>query len=89
MKELEFSITKEEYEEFQVYFTMQVLKVPSYRFGQAFLNYFSPDAVEEYLIRNSHLGGNPGHASNSSDMLWNERSYNKAKLLIEDLIEIT
>ena len=83
----EFSITKKEYEEFQAYYTMQVLKVPSYRFGQAFLNYFHPEA-EEYLIRNSHLGGNPGHAPNNSDMLWNEKSYNKAKSMIEDFIEI-
>jgi hypothetical protein len=87
MKELEFSITKEEYEEFQVDYTMTLLKVPTYRFGQAFLNYF-PEA-ENYLISNSHLGGNPGHVPNDSAILWHEKSYDKAKLLIEDLIEIT
>lgn len=82
----EFSITQQEYEEFQAHFTWMLIKVPTYRFGQAFLNYF-PEA-EDYLIRNSHLGGNPGHAPNNADILWNEKSYSKAKRILEDFIEI-
>jgi|688.fasta_scaffold506731_1 hypothetical protein len=83
----EFSITTQQYEEFNAHFTWMLVKVPTYRYGQAFINYFYPDAGE-YLISTSHLGGNPGHAPNNSDILWNEKSYKKAKSMIEDFIEI-
>ena len=82
----EFSITEKEYQEFQVEYTMTVLKVPTYRFGQAFLCYF-PDAMA-YLRSNSHLGGNPGHARYLDDILWDEKSYKISKSMIEDYIEI-
>jgi hypothetical protein len=82
----EFSITTQQYEEFNAHYTWMLVKYPTYRYGQAFLNYFRE--AEEYLIRNSHLGGNPGHMPNNSDILWNEKSYKKAKSMIEDFIEI-
>jgi len=84
----EFSITKHEYEKFQAHFTFTLIKIPTYRYGQAFLNYFYPDAGE-YLISISNLGTPPGvHVPNLDSILWSEKSYHKAKDMIEDHIEI-
>jgi hypothetical protein len=33
-------ITRQEFEEFEKHWLMQVLKTPTYRYGQAFMNYF-------------------------------------------------
>ena len=83
----DFFITKQEYEEFQASFTSAVIKTPTYRYGQAFLNYFYPDAGE-YLKSISHLGGNPGHAPSLDDVIFHEKSHKKAKSMIEDFINI-
>lgn len=85
----EFSITQQEYEKFQADYTFNVIKNPTYRYGQAFLNYFYPDAGE-YLISISNLGGAPAgaHPPNLDSILWSEKSYHKAKDMIEDHIEI-
>lgn len=85
----EYSITQQEYEDFQVDYTFKKIKEPTYRYGQAFLNYFIPDAGE-YLISVSNLGGAPAgaHPPNLETLLWHEKSYQKAKDMIEDYIEI-
>lgn len=84
----EFSITKQEYEEFQASYTFQLIRNPTYRFGQAFLNYFYPDAGE-YLISISNLGTPIDvHNPDLDTILWSEKSYQKAKHMIEDFIEI-
>lgn len=55
-------INREDFEEFEVYYTQQLLKNPGLRFGEAFFNYFpeldyisynpgsSPSGVATYLI---------------------------------------
>jgi len=55
-------INREDFEEFEVYYTQQLLKNPRLRFGEAFFNYFpeldyisynpgsSPNGVATYLI---------------------------------------
>jgi len=84
----EFSITKDEYETFRAHYTWKLIQVPSYRYGQAFLNYFYPDAGE-YLESISNLGTPPGvHVPNLDSILWNEKSIEKAKAIIEEFIEI-
>jgi len=84
---IDFSITQEEYEKFQAYYNWTLLKVDTYRYGQAFLNYF--DGSEEYLKSISNLGTpSDVHVSDLDHILWHERSYDKAKSMIEDYIEI-
>lgn len=34
-------ITRREFEQFEQYWLMAVLKTPNYRYGQAFMNYFN------------------------------------------------
>jgi len=34
-------ITRREFEQFEQYWLMEVLKTPTYRYGQAFMNYFN------------------------------------------------
>jgi hypothetical protein len=84
---MQYSLTKEDFSKFEEYFTFQVIKNPTYRYGQAFLNYFSPDA-EAYLRTNSHLGGNPGHAPSDDSILWELKSASEAELFIRERIEI-
>jgi len=83
----DFSITQEEYKKFQEYYTFNVLKCNTYRYGQAFLNYF--DDATEYFRSISNLGKPPDvHVPDLSYILWNETSYDKAKNLIEEMVEI-
>lgn len=85
---MEYSITKEDFQKFENHFTMEVLKNPTYRYGQAFLNYFHPWA-EGYLRENSNLGMPPGvHHSSDDNILWEMKSAREAKSFIEDRIEI-
>ena len=84
----EFSITKQEYDEFQATYTFELIRNPTYRLGQAFLNYFYPDAGE-YLKSVSNLGTPPDvYHPDLDSILWSEKSYHKAKGMIEDYIEI-
>ena len=80
-------LTKQEYEEFKAHYTWTLLKVPSYRYGQAFINYFHPDATE-YLQSISHLGGNPGHHPNDDMILWNMKNKSEAEDFILDRFDI-
>lgn len=83
----EFSITKEEYDRFLSLFNWWLLKTPDYRLGQAFLNHF--DGSEDYLRSVSNLGTPPDvHVPDINHILWHERSYDKAKSMIEDYIDI-
>jgi hypothetical protein len=84
---IQFSITEEEYNKFQAYYHWNLLKDDTYRYGQAFLNYF-PDA-EEYLMSISNLGTpSDVHVPDLDYILWNEKSYNRAKSMIEECIDI-
>jgi hypothetical protein len=47
-------ISKKEYEEFLKDYTVEVLRNPDYRFGQAFLNYFP--AVDRNMNNDGDLG---------------------------------
>ncbi len=47
-------ISKQEYEEFLKDYTVEVLRNPDYRFGQAFLNYFP--AVDRNMNNDGDLG---------------------------------
>lgn len=84
---IEFSITTEEYQKFQAYYNWTLLKVPTYRYGQAFLNHFT--GSEEYLKSISNLGTpHDVHNPDLDDILWNEPSYEKARRMIEEFITI-
>ena len=84
---IEFSITEEEFKKFEAHYHWILLRVDTYRYGQAFLNYF-PDA-EEYLKSISNLGTpSDVHVPDLDYILWNEKSYDKAKGMIEEFIEI-
>lgn len=47
-------ITKQQYEEFLKDYTIEVLRNPDYRLGQAFLNYFP--AVDRMMSNDGDLG---------------------------------
>lgn len=84
---LEFSITEEEYKKFQAHYHWNLLKVPTYRYGQAFINYFN--GAGAYLKSVSNLGTPPGvHNPDLDDIIWNERYYDRAKGMIEEFIDI-
>lgn len=83
----DFSITKQEYEKFEAFYTWTLIKAPSYRYGQAFMNYFHPEAAE-YLRSISHLGGNPGQSRNDDVILWNMKNKQEAESFILDRIDI-
>lgn len=84
---LEFSITTEEYKNFLAMYNWWLLSTPTYRLGQAFLNHF--EDAEEYLKSVSNLGTPPDvHVPDLDYILWNEKSYDKAKNMIEDFIDI-
>ena len=63
-------ITKKDFEEFEKDYLFQVIKNPTYRYGQAFINYFG----EIYLSYNV-LEGKP----TSSWQLWEERNNQRAR----------
>jgi hypothetical protein len=85
---MEYSITKEDFKKFEEYFTFHAIKSPTYRYGQAFLNYFSPDA-EAYLRQKSNLGiGRGVHSPSDDSILWEIKSAKEAELFIKERIEI-
>lgn len=68
-------ITRQEYNEFLKGYLMDVIKVPSYRFGQAFLNMF-PE-IDNYL---QGLGD---QGISDSAAIWSFTDTAKVKSLIE------
>lgn len=63
-------ISKEEYRKFQAHYTWEVINNPTYRYGQAFYNYFYPrinDLDPEGII----------------DNIYNIINFDRAKRLIE------
>jgi hypothetical protein len=50
----QYQITKEQYEEFLKHLAWTRLKAPDYRFGQAFLNYFTE--IRKIMERDGDLG---------------------------------
>ena len=83
---ISMKITKQEYENFEAYYTWTLIKAPDFRFGQAFMCYFSE--AEDYLRSNSHLGGNPGHAPNDDSILWEMKNKRDAENFILDRFDI-
>lgn len=82
------TITKKEFERFEQHYTFTLLTNPRYRYGQAFINYFHPEAGE-YLIEYSNLGIPPGvYHPNDDEILFNIESANEAKCFIEDRFKI-
>ena len=81
-------IKKEEFEKFEQSYTFALLTNPTYRYGQAFMNYFHPEA-EVYLIDCSNLGTPPGiFEPNDDEILYNIKSASEAKCFIEDRFKI-
>lgn len=81
-------IKKEEFEKFEQNYTFTLLTHPEYRYGQAFLTYFYPEAGE-YLIECSNLGIPPGYYHPHDDkILYHIKSSNEAKCFIEDRFKI-
>ena len=68
-------VSKEAYLDFVKGYLIDVIKVPSYRYGQAFLNTF-PE-IDNYL----QSDGDNGIAESSS--IWNSNNTAKVKSLIE------
>lgn len=86
-QEGKFKITLEKYQEFQAFYTWTVVENPSYRYGQAFINYF--DGASEYFESISNLGTPPGVIVPSLEsVIWLEKSISKVQALIEDLVVI-
>ena len=82
------TITKKEFEKFEQHYTFMLLTTPTYRYGQAFINYFHPEA-EEYLIEHSNLGTPPGvFLPNDASILYGMKSTTEAKCFIEDRFKI-
>lgn len=82
------TITKKEFEKFEQHYTFMLLTTPTYRYGQAFINYFHPE-VGEYLIKCSNLGTPQGvHHPNDDEILYNIKSTTEAKCFIEDRFKI-
>jgi len=85
---MKYCISKKDFQKFENYFTMQVIKEPTYRYGQAFLNYFHPYA-EAYLRETSNLGTPAGVWHTPDDeLLWEIKSASKAEHFIRERIEI-
>jgi len=62
-------ITQQQFQEFEQFYLMEVLKNPWYRYGQAFMNYF-PEV--EMSFNNYNL-------SYSTHQLWEEKNANTAR----------
>lgn len=85
---LEMIISKKEYEEFEESYTFTLLSAPSYRYGQAFINYFGFE-VREHLKKYSNLGTPPGvYHPNDDVILYEIKSASEAKSFIEDRFTI-
>lgn len=68
-------ITKKELWEFDKWYTMEKIKHPDYRYGQAFLNYFNG-------IENLSLNSSEVIKDSTTFELFTERDYNKARELV-------
>ena len=64
-------ITKKDFEEFEKDYLFQVIKNPTYRYGQAFINYFRDEVSMTY----NQLDDKPS----SSWELWEERDVTRAR----------
>lgn len=81
-------IKKEEFEKFEQRYTFILLTTPTYRYGQAFINYFHPEAGE-FLLEHSNLGTPPGiYEPNDDEILYNIKSATEAKCFIEERFKI-
>jgi hypothetical protein len=72
-------IPRQRFEEFEKFYTMEVLRNPWYRYGQAFMNYF-PDI--EMSFNNYNM-------SYSSHELWEEPNASKARAMCLEWIDDT
>ena len=70
-------ISQHQYEEFQTWFTMKVLQLPTYRYGQAFINYFRPFAARHINQQYKNIAPDAGE-----HLLWNAKNV-VAKTIIE------
>lgn len=72
-------ISKDEFEKFQKQYMLEVIRDPTYRYGQAFMNYFFNS--NKILLNHDDL-----ELWNTS--LWNTSSREKAEFLINKYIVI-
>lgn len=70
-------ITQADFENFERYYTLQVLKNPNYRYGQAFINEFGDEFTMTYNKREN------GYSVHD---LWEERNSAKARQIILEWI---
>lgn len=79
-----FSITQDEYDQFEATYTWTLLEVPTYRYGQAFLNYFHPQATN-YL---SHVNAPWLRHAGVDEVLWSTTNADLAKDIIKEFVKI-
>ena len=70
-------ISQRQYQEFQVWYTMKVLQYSTYRYGQAFINYFRPFAARYMNQYYKNVAPDAGEV-----LLWNAKNP-VAKTIIE------
>ena len=71
-------ITPDDWEQFKKHYMFEFLRNSDYRFGQAFLNYFSD--LSKYLIANGERGESIEHR------LWNAKTQHEAMIIIRKMI---
>lgn len=71
-------ITQEDWDQFKKHYMFEFIRNPDYRFGQAFLNYFSE--------LGKHLLECGDHGENIENRLWNAKTQNDAMIIIGQLI---
>jgi hypothetical protein len=71
-------ITPEDWEQFKKQYVFEFLRNPDYRFGQAFLNYFT--ALSLYLLENGDRG------ESIEQRLWNAKTQDEAMSIIGQMI---
>lgn len=86
MTEVKLYLTRKEWERYLAEFNFASISNADMRLGFWFVNDF-PDIAED-LREHSHLGGNPGHAPSMDTILEQMESNRKARLFIEEFVEI-
>ena len=71
-------ITPNDWEQFKKQYIFEYMRNPDYRFGQAFLNYFTD--LSKYLIANGERG------ESLEQRLWNAKTQEEAMSLIGSMI---
>lgn len=78
-------ITKQQFEQFEKEYLLQLLETPDYRFGQAFLNKFGGPLIDSETIEGISL--NQLDDMPSTWQVWEERNYEQARKMVLKFVE--